>query len=168
MLTQKIYIIYTPTVQEKGTLICNVTQHYRYNTYSYETDTNYIMGWVGPSGLSLSQLFSLNAQYGFNRLLILGSGQIPVSSGPGSAWEPRSIFSTIGCARSWGILWVNTEDITKFTYMEIEIAIKKEHSQNPITSYHSFKQKIHDSSNSEINLIGCVINHSTLRFENPV
>lgn len=158
----------TPTVQEKGTLICNVTQHYRYNTYSYETDTNYIMGWVGPSGLSLFHFFSLNAQYGFNRLLILGSGQIPVSSGPGSAWEPRSIFSTIGCARSWGILWVNTEDITKFTYMEIEIAIKKEHSQNPITSYHSFKQKIHDSSNSEINLIGCVINHSTLRFENPV
>ena len=65
----------TPTVQEKGTLICNVTQHYRYNTYSYETDMNYIMGWVGPSGLSLSQLFSLNAQYGFNRLLILGSGK---------------------------------------------------------------------------------------------
>ena len=158
----------TPTVQEKGTLICNVTQHYRYNTYSYETDTNYIMGWVGPSGLSLFHFFSLNAPYAFNRLLILGSGQIPVSSGPGSAWEPRSIFSTIGCARSWGILWVNTEDITKLTYMEIEIAIKKEHSQNPITSYHSFKQKIHDSSNSEINLIGCVINHSTLRFENPV
>lgn len=85
MLTQKIYIIYTPTVQEKGTLICNVTQHYRYNTYSYETDTNYIMGWVGPSGLSLFHFFSLNAPYGFNRLLILGSGQIPVSSGPGSA-----------------------------------------------------------------------------------
>ena len=126
--------------------------------------------WAGldPQASAYSIFFSLNAQYGFNRLLILGSGQIPVSSGPGSAWEPRSIFSTIGCARSWGILWVNTEDITKLTYMEIEIAIKKEHSQNPITSYHSFKQTIGHSSNSEIDLIRCVIKHSTLIFENPI
>jgi hypothetical protein len=49
--------------------------------------------------------------------------------------------------------------------MKIEIAIKKKHSQNPITSYHSFKQKIGDSINSEINLIGCVIKHSTLRLK---
>jgi hypothetical protein len=82
----------TPTVQEKGTLICNVMQHHRYNTYSYETDMNYIMGWVRPSGLSLFNLFSLNSQYGFNRLLILGSGQTPVSSRPASACEPGSTF----------------------------------------------------------------------------
>ena len=171
MLTQNLHNLdawYTNSTREGYlNMQCDTTLQIQYLQLWDRYELHHGLGWtLRPQPIPF--FFSLNAQYGFNRLLILGSGQIPVSSGPGSAWEPRSIFSTIGCARSWGILWVNTEDITKLTYMEIEIAIKKEHSQNPITSYHSFKQKIHDSSNSEINLIGCVINHSTLRFENPV